>query len=51
MAPTGADGEVLVTGGDGVIRRVDARTGTVIAEAAASGDVMWDNHLGRLVRT
>ena len=50
VAPTGRDGEFLVTGGDGVVRVVDARSGTATDSTAADPRMRWDNHLGRLVR-
>ena len=45
LAATGRDGEFLISGGDGKLRVVDARTGESRLLSGSDGAVRWDNHL------
>ena len=47
VAPTGNEAEFLVTGGDGVLRLVDARDGATKVFPATHDALQWDNHMGR----
>lgn len=45
LAPAGAAGEFLMTGGDGAIRHVSATGATAVELRPADREMLWDNHL------
>jgi len=48
IAATGLEGEFLVSGGDGKLRLIDARTGKIANLPTPDGRFRWDNHIGAL---